>query len=194
MFRFTILLCMGVVASVSARPFLLSSVSTFGIVRGGTSSNISLAEDYERAEKTIFNSLVAAEKALEHAIHQEVDALFHDDKDHHKAKASEAIQKGAAQVRESRNFRSLLDRKHPKVPDHPDSNVLYAIEASEKAMMDAVRKEVDLLFHFEPKKEQVQTALANVQARKDQHDEKRQQYLLSSYKDMIENYESYVWE
>ncbi len=153
-----------------------------------------MTEDYERAEKTIFNSLVAAEKALEHAIHQEVDALFHDGKDHHKAKASEAIQKGAAQVRERRNFRSLLDRKHPKVPDHPDSSLLYAIESSEQAMMDAVRKEVDLLFHSEPKKEQVQTALAKVQVRKDQHDEKRQQYLLSSYQDMIETYESYVWE
>jgi hypothetical protein len=172
-------------------PFL---ILIFLFTSGGSSSNKSLAEDYERAEKTIFNSLVAAERALEHAIHQEVDALFHDDKDHHKAKASEAIQKGAAQVRERRNFQSLLDRKHPKVPDHPDSSLLYAIETTEQAMMDAVRKEVDLLFHSEPKKEQVQKALAKAQARKDEHDEKRQQFLLSSYQDMIENYESYVWE
>ena len=152
------------------------------------------AEDYERAEKTIFNSLVAAEKALEHAIHQEVDALFHDEKDHHKQKASEAIQKGAAQVRERTNMTSFDHKKHPKIPDHPDSSLLYAIESSEQAMMNAVRKEMDLLFHAHPKQEQVQQALENAQARKDKHDEKRQQYLLSSYQDMIENYESYVWE
>lgn len=165
------------------------------LISGGSSSNsplTTLAEDYERAEKAIFNSLVAAEKALEHAIHQEVDALFHEDKDHHKEKASQAIQKGAAKVRE-RSVTSL-DRKHPNIPDHPDSNLLYAIESTEQAMMDAVRKEVDILFHAEPKKERLQKALENAQARKDKHDEKRQQFLLSSYQDMIENYESYVWE
>lgn len=172
-------------------PFLFTRIS------GGASPNKSSlstsAEDYERAEKTIFNSLVAAEKALEHAIHQEVDALFHDEKDHHKEKASEAIQKGAAQIRERTNV-SSLDRKHPKVPDHPDSGLLYAIESSEQAMIDAVRKEMDLLFHAHPKKEHLQQALEKAQARKNKHDEKRQQYLLSSYQDMIENYESYVWE
>lgn len=171
-------------------------------IRGGSSSNKSSltatttsAEDYERAEKTIFNSLAAAEKALEHAIHEEVDALFHDEKDHHKAKASEAIQKSAAQVRERSKIASVFDRKHPKIPDHPDSSLLYAIESSEQAMIDAVRKEMDLLFHSNhPKKEHLEKALENTQARKDKHDEKRQQYLLSSYQDMIENYESYVWE
>lgn len=161
---------------------------------GGSSSksNFNTPQDYERAEKAIFNSLVAAEKALEHAIHQEVDVLFHDEKDHHKEKVSEAIQKGAAKVRE-RGVTSL-DRKHPKIPDHPDSSILYALEESEQAMIDAVKHEVDVLFHAEPKKQHMQKALSNVQERKEKHNEKRRQAMLSSYQDMIENYESYVWE
>lgn len=153
-------------------------------------SNSTRPEDYERAEKIIFKSLMAAERALEHAIHQEVDALFHgDDDDKDQDKVYRAVQKGAAKVREA----GVSSFDHSSDP--PDSRrILHAVEVAEQALLDAVRTEVENLFPTQ-KQHSLQKALDKVQERKEKYNKKRQEGLLhSSYQDMIENYENYVWE
>jgi hypothetical protein len=133
------------------------------VSRGGAApkNNTPVIEDdeFERAEKAIFDAVGRVEHKLEKAIEQEVDVLFHDvehnKKEQVKAKAKKIVETGAKKVKASVDkdagtlpfTDSHFPYEWPEEGDpHRDHRVLHAVESAEKAFLHAVENEVATLF------------------------------------------------
>lgn len=118
-------------------------------------------DDYERAEKAIFDAVGKLEVKVQHAVENEVDMLFHE-LEHHEKEAikktvREKVQKSAQKVKklvedhDGEGTLPLLHEMHPYPYDWPHENsehrMLHAIESAEKAVLHAVEEEVSTLFH-----------------------------------------------
>jgi len=126
-------------------------------------------DDYERAQKAIFGAISSMEKRVQQAVEKEVDTLFHNlehlEKEEIKARAKKAVAKGGQKVRKTVDDHRKSDRKHQlpfyDLDSHsypyewpkgdPEHRILHAVEAAEKAVLQAVEKEVSTLFHSSDK-------------------------------------------
>lgn len=121
------------------------------------------ADDYQRAEKAIFEAVGRLEEKVQHVLEDEVDTLFHDlgheEKESIKQEAKERVQKSAKQVRKKvedhdHAVKKTLPSMHDSYPfpyswpkEDPEHRILHAVEAAEKAVLHAVEEEVNTLFH-----------------------------------------------
>ncbi|KAL3943738.1 MAG: hypothetical protein SGBAC_002208 [Bacillariaceae sp.] len=156
-------------AAVQSEPFSNENrKALFGIARGGKiSKKVSnegnptafpqLVDDYDNAERQIFDAIGKLERNMEKVMEAEVDTLFHELKHHDKVeikkKAQQAVKKGAKKVKTD-----IGHQTQPSLPEayhypydwpneDPDHRLLHAIEHAEKAVMHAVEAEVNGLFH-----------------------------------------------
>jgi hypothetical protein len=120
-------------------------------------------DDYQRAEKAIFEAVGQLEAKVKHAIEDEVETLFHDlehdEKEYIKQQAKERVQKSAKTVRKKvedhdHAVQKTLPSMHDPYPfpyawpkEDPEHRILHAVEAAEKAVLHAVEEEVNTLFH-----------------------------------------------
>ena len=169
----TALILFVVVSFVKSIPFVTRNHSScrlqsrFGLwklQRGGSKSStveFDMTDDYERAEKAILKSVENIEAIVEKAVADEVDILFHKDRDHPDkekitSSAKKAITNGADKVKSTIKghsekklypfeMKSQQQQKNSLV--HKDHRVLHAIEAAERAVLRAITDEVDTLFH-----------------------------------------------
>jgi hypothetical protein len=130
--------------------------------RGGSKSNtivVDNTDDYERAEKAILKSVEKIEAIVEKVVADEVDILFHKDhpeKEKITSNARKAVATGVDKVKSTIKGHSekisypfeMKSQTQPKNPMvHKDHRVLHAIEAAERAVLQAIYNEVDTLFH-----------------------------------------------
>lgn len=159
------------------------------------------ADDYQRAEKVIFDAVRQLEDKVRHAIEKEVDTLFHDLEPHEKSsikqQAKERVQKGAKKVRQKvedhdHSVHKMLPSMNEPHPfpyawpkDDPEHRILHAVETAEKALLRAVEEEV-ITFFPESKHEdnvssddvskQVKMALKQSVEKMDKHVDSRHQH------------------
>eukprot|EP00980_Cylindrotheca_fusiformis_P004897 scaffold1041_cov121-Cylindrotheca_fusiformis.AAC.2 len=159
---------LAVVVPVAA--FIDDPIKIFGIPRGGGFSKKGDAppptiskDDYERAQKEIFDAIKRLEGNVERVVEKEVDTLFQDLENHKKKdikeEAMKVVKKGTTKVKKSvedhdhsreGTLPSLHDPHHYPYDwphEDPDHRILHAIEAAEKAVLHAVNDEVMNLFH-----------------------------------------------
>jgi hypothetical protein len=113
--------------------------------RGGKHDKILVVDDengdYERAEKEIVKSIARVEELVEKVVAKEVDTLFHQEHTNRDQVRSKA---GRLQFH-FENDPNLMSDHHERV--HSDHRILRAVEAAEQAVIHAIEREVDTLFH-----------------------------------------------
>lgn len=175
------------------------------------SPEISL-DEYQRAEKAIFQAVSKLEEKVQHAIEDEVDTLFHE-LDHHekesiKQQAKAKVQQSAKKVRQKveahdHAAKKTLPSLHDPHPfpyawpkEDPEHRILHAVESAEKAVLHAVKEEVNTLFQElkhddDDAKKSVKHALKKSVQKVDQHvdtkHEHRRQRVLGKSSDNKKN-------
>ena len=121
------------------------------------------ADDYERAEKAIFDAVGKLEEKFQHVVEDEVDTLFHELEHHEKEaikeKVKSQVEKGAKKVKQKvedhdhEKYKTLPSlhglHQYPYDWPHEDTEhrLLHAVESAEKAVLHAVEEEVGTIFH-----------------------------------------------
>ena len=136
--------------------------SVSNLHRGGSNPSkvaIDTVDDYERAEQAILRSVEKIEAVVEKAVADEVNILFHSDhpdKEKITSNARKAVAHGVDKVKATIKghtekslypFETKSQRLQKKEIVHKDQRVLDAIEAAERAVLQAITDEVDTLFH-----------------------------------------------
>ncbi len=164
----TLLVFFSVVRVVDGNQFLVRNDGLrprFGLwkLRGGEIKTNTIvmdpADDYERAEKSILMSVEKIKAIVEKAVADEVDVLFHTDhpdKENVKSTAKKAVADGVDKVKATIKghseksfypFEIQSPQQQSKFALQRDHRVLNAIEAAERAVLQAITNEVDTLFH-----------------------------------------------
>ncbi|KAG7344221.1 hypothetical protein IV203_022229 [Nitzschia inconspicua] len=195
-----ILFLLTILPAATAAPFMTDP--TFAIPRGGRTINVESSEisldDYQRAEKAIFQAVSRLEEKVQHAIEDEVDILFHElephEKESIKQQAKDRVQSSAKKIRQkvsdhdhaSKRTLPTLHDPHPFPfawpKEDPEHRILHAVEAAEKAVLHAVEEEVKILFPPETKHEDgthaknVKKALKKSVEKVDKHVDKRNEH------------------
>lgn len=170
-------------------------------------------DDYERAEKQIFNAIGKLEHNIEKVMEQEVDTLFHEMEHHDKVAiketAKKVVKRGAKRVKadigSKRTPPVQPDYHYPYALDDPDDRLLHAIEHAEKSVLHAVEAEVNGLFHGlehheEEEHHEHKKALTKGVAKAhkhldDAHESRRSWFTTNRGKEggYIEDYEHFLW-
>jgi predicted flap endonuclease-1-like 5' DNA nuclease len=110
--------------------------------------------DYERAEKAIFHGMEVVEHEVQKAVENEVYSIFeemnHDRRKEVTEHVKKAVTNGASKAKSTaqREYKSMpFLPKHAEEEDRHDHRILHAMEAAERAVLNAVKEEVDTLFH-----------------------------------------------
>ena len=167
-------------------------------------------DEYERAEKAIFDALGRLEGKVQHAVEDEVDSLFHE-LDHHekeaiKAKVKASVKKSTKKVKKNvedhnHSKEETLPMIHPNYPypynwpiADPDHRLLHAVESAEKAVLHAVEEEVSSIFHELHHEEEVpeetakktKRALKKVHEKASKHVEEKHKHRRNWFKENLE--------
>jgi len=124
-------------------------------------------DTHQRATKAILNAVTTVEDHAQRLITAEVESYFHSNShpsEQHKKKqvaahAQKAVQEGTRKVKESVTAGGgyTMSNVYPFEKDetkgtpvkHKDHRILDAVEAAEKAVLQAIQAEVDTMFHTE---------------------------------------------
>ena len=167
----------------------------------------SLIDDYDRAEKQIFDAIGNLERNVEKVMEAEVETLFHGLEHHDKVaikeKAQQAVKKGAKKVKTDVGL-----KQQPTLPEpfhypynwpheDPEHRLLHAIEKTEKAVLHAVEMEVKGLFHeleHHEHKEALAKGVTKAQNHLDDaHESRRSWFQSRDMKETIEDYMHHCW-